>query len=81
MVASDVVIRCGRRVTPYLIGKLTTWEPARLRGVYRQLLKPSIALEPSSRPPLLRAGPLRTARDGFPTSGSGPLNASFGETR
>jgi hypothetical protein len=37
--------------------------------------------EPSSRPPLLEAGPLRTGRDGFPSSGSGPLNASFGETR
>jgi len=37
--------------------------------------------EPSSRPPLLGAGPLRTGRDGFPSSGSGPLNASFGETR
>ena len=40
-----------------------------------------IIREPSSQPPLLGAGPLRTGRDGFPSSGSGPLNASFGETR
>ncbi len=44
-------------------------------------LKHLATLEPSSQPPLLGAGPLRTGRDGFPSSGSGPLNASFGETR
>src|SRR2546427_3261703 len=32
---------------------------------------------PSSQPPLLGVGPLRTGRDGFPSSGSGPSNASF----
>ena len=36
---------------------------------------------PSSQPPLLGAGPLRTGRDSFPASGSGPANASFRETR
>src|ERR1700694_4785314 len=36
---------------------------------------------PSSRPPLLGASPLRTGRDSFPSSGSGPSNASFRETR
>src|ERR1700730_3559728 len=36
---------------------------------------------PSSQPPLLGAGPLRTGRDSFPSSGSGPSNASFRETR
>jgi hypothetical protein len=36
---------------------------------------------PSSRPPLLGASPLRTGRDSFLSSGSGPSNASFRETR
>jgi hypothetical protein len=36
---------------------------------------------PSSPPPLLGASPLRTGRDSFPSSGSGPSNASFRETR
>ena len=36
---------------------------------------------PSSRPPLLGTSPLRTGRDSFPSSGSGPSNASFRETR
>jgi len=39
------------------------------------------AWPPSSQPPLLGAGPLRTGRDSFPASGSGPANASFRETR
>src|SRR5215472_9979726 len=41
----------------------------------------SVCTSPSSQPPLLGAGPLRTGRDGFPSSGSGPSNASFRETR
>src|SRR6266550_847347 len=42
----------------------------------------SLALiTPSSQPPLLGAGPLRTGRDSFPSSGSDPSNASFRETR
>src|SRR3984957_14937223 len=36
---------------------------------------------PSSRPPLLRASPLRTGRESCPSSGSSPSNASFRETR
>jgi hypothetical protein len=36
---------------------------------------------PSSSPPLLGASPLRTGRESFPSSGSGPSNASFRETR
>jgi hypothetical protein len=36
---------------------------------------------PSSPPPLLGASPLRTGRESFPSSGSGPSNASFRETR
>ena len=39
------------------------------------------AWPPSSQPPLLGAGPLRTGRDSFPASGSSPANASFRETR
>ena len=39
------------------------------------------AWPPSSQPPLLGAGPLRTGRDSFPSSGSGPSNASCRETR
>ena len=37
--------------------------------------------QPSSRAPLLGPGPLRTGREAFASSGSGPSNASFGETR
>ena len=36
---------------------------------------------PSSPPPLLGASPLRTGHESFPSSGSGPSNASFRETR
>ena len=36
---------------------------------------------PSSRLPLLGAGPLRTGRDRFRSSSSSPSNASFRETR
>jgi hypothetical protein len=36
---------------------------------------------PSSPPPSLGASPLRTGRESFPSSGSGPSNASFRETR
>ena len=36
---------------------------------------------PSSPPPLLGASPLRTGRESFPSSGSGPSNVSFRETR
>ena len=32
-------------------------------------------------PPLLGASPLRSGRDSFPSYGSGPSNACFGETR
>jgi hypothetical protein len=43
--------------------------------------KATRAWPPSSQPPLLGAGPLRTGRDSFPASGSGPANASLRETR
>jgi hypothetical protein len=36
---------------------------------------------PSSRTPLLGPSPLRTGRETFASSGSGPSNASFRETR
>jgi hypothetical protein len=39
------------------------------------------SLTPSSRTPLLEPGPLRTGRETCVSSGSGPSNASFRETR
>jgi hypothetical protein len=36
---------------------------------------------PSSQPPLLGAGPLRTGRESFQSSGSGPSNAPIEGTR